>query len=82
MTSFPQAFLNAVRSGLSVPMTLEYLGLEAGPGPAADQEKIEEQAEQAVEQGQEHDLASSQAQLLAQISYRSQFPHPTRSCGW
>ncbi len=56
----------------------EYLGLEAGLGAAADNEEIEEQAEQAVEQGQEHDLASSQARLLAQISCRSEFLHPTR----
>jgi hypothetical protein len=46
----------------------EYLGLEAGLGAAADEEEIEEQAEQAVEQGQEHDLPSSQARLPAQIS--------------
>jgi hypothetical protein len=55
----------------------EYLGLEAGLGAAADEEEIEEQAEQTVEQGQEHDLASSQARLLAQISCRSEFLHPT-----
>ena len=56
----------------------KYLGLEAGLGAAAHDEEIEEQAEQAVEQGQEHDLASSQARPLAQISCRSEFPHPTR----
>jgi hypothetical protein len=56
----------------------EYLGLEAGLGAAVDDEEIEEQAEQAVEQGQEHDLASSQARLLAQISCRSEFLHPTQ----
>ena len=55
----------------------EYLGLEAGLGAAADEEEIEEQAEQTVDQRQEHDLASSQARLLAQISCRSEFPHPT-----
>ena len=55
----------------------EYLGLEAGLGAAAYVEEIEEQAEQAVEQGQEHDLASSQARLLGHISCRSEFPHPT-----
>jgi hypothetical protein len=57
----------------------EYLGLEAGLGAAVDDEEIEEQAEQAIEQGQEHDLASSQARLLAQISCRSEFLHPTPS---
>jgi hypothetical protein len=46
----------------------EYLGLEAGLGATADDEDLEEQAEQAAEQGQEHDLASSQARLLAKIS--------------
>ncbi len=51
--------------------------LEAGLGAAADEEEIEEQAEQTVEQGQEHDLASSQARLLAQISCRSGFLYPT-----
>jgi hypothetical protein len=56
----------------------EYLGLEVGLGAAADEEEIEEQAEQAVEQGQEHYLASSQARLLAQISCQSEFPYPTR----
>jgi ATP dependent DNA ligase C terminal region len=55
----------------------EYLGLEAGLGAAADEEEIEEQTQQALEQGQEHDLASSQARLLAQISCRSEFLHPT-----
>ena len=55
----------------------EYLGLEAGLGAAADDDEIEQQAEQAVKQGQKHDLASSQARLLAQISCQSEFLHPT-----
>jgi hypothetical protein len=45
----------------------KYLRLQAGLGVAADEEDIEEQAEEAVDKGQEHDPASSQARPLAQI---------------
>ncbi len=45
----------------------KYLRLQAGLGVAADEEDIEEQAEAAVDKGQEHDPASSQARPLAQI---------------
>ena len=54
----------------------EYLGLEASLGAAADEEEIEEQADQTVVQGQEHDLGSSQARLLAQISCDRSFCTP------
>ncbi len=37
----------------------KYLRLQAGLGVAADEEDIEEQAEEAVDKGQEHDPASS-----------------------
>jgi hypothetical protein len=46
----------------------EYLGPEAGLGAAADEEEIEEQADEAVEEGQEYDLASSQTRPLVLIS--------------
>jgi hypothetical protein len=39
----------------------KYLRLQVGRGVAADKEDIEEQAEEAVDRGQEHDPASSQA---------------------
>ena len=55
----------------------QYLSLEAGLGTAAGKEEIEEQAEEAVEEGKEHDPASSQGRPLAQVSRRSEFPHPT-----
>jgi hypothetical protein len=45
----------------------KYLRLQAGLGVAADKQDIEEQAEKAVDKGQEHDPASSQARLPTQI---------------
>jgi hypothetical protein len=45
----------------------KYLRLQAGLGAAADEEDIEEQAEEPVDKGQEHDLASSEARPLAQL---------------
>jgi hypothetical protein len=55
----------------------ENLGLEARLRAAADEEEIEEQADEAVNEGHEHEPASSQARPLAQISCRSKFSHPT-----
>jgi hypothetical protein len=43
----------------------ENLGLEARLRAAADEEEIEEQADEAVDEGQQHDAASSQARPLA-----------------
>jgi hypothetical protein len=57
----------------------EYLGLEARIRAAADEEDIEEQADEVVNEGHEHEPASSQARPLAQISRRSEFSHPTPS---
>jgi hypothetical protein len=54
----------------------EYLGL-ACLRAAADEEDIEEQADEVVNEGHEHEPASSQARPLAQISRRSEFSHPT-----
>jgi hypothetical protein len=57
----------------------KYLRLQVGLGVAADEEDIEEQAEEAVDKGQEHDPASSQARSLAQIGLPNQSfrtPHP------
>jgi hypothetical protein len=56
----------------------EYLRLEPGLGVATDEEDIEEQAEEAVEEGQEHDPASSQTlgaqpRLAADRTFRT--PH-------
>ena len=45
----------------------KYLRLQVGLGVAADEEDIEEQAEEALDKGQEHDPASSQARPRAQI---------------
>ena len=57
----------------------EYLRLELGRRPVAYVERIEEQAEEAVEEGQEHDPASSQARARRPTGYRSDFaaPHTT-----
>ena len=41
----------------------KYLRLQAGLGVAADKQDIEVQAEKAVDKGQEHDPATSQARL-------------------
>jgi hypothetical protein len=46
---------------------------KAGLGAAADEEEIEEQAEQAVEQGQEHDPGSAARSNQLPIGV----PHPT-----
>ena len=43
----------------------EYLGLEARLRAAADEEDIEEQADEVVNEGHEHEPASSQARPLA-----------------
>ena len=52
-------------------------GPEAGIRAAGDAEEVEEQAEEAVEESQEHYRASSQVQLLGQISSRLDFLHPS-----
>ncbi len=65
----------------------KYLRLQAGLGVAADEEDIEEQAEEAVDKGQEHDAPSSQARPLAQIGLPIGVFAPHRRCwsaspGW